>query len=184
MSKIRNRVGETYGHWIVKEQDIEKTLKTKKVHWICECDCGCGTTKTIRADALGQVIVGGCDKYASTVSKHCVKCGKEFFPKKQAKTRKYCYNCMPEEGYDGATMRKRIKQWALEYKGGKCQNCGYNKCSQALELHHLEPNEKEFNISDKNIKLDWEVIKKELDKCILVCANCHREIHAKKETER
>ena len=183
MGKIKNRVGEVYGHWIVKEQDIEKSLETKKVHWICECDCGCGTQKTIRADALNQVIVGGCDKYTSTISKTCSKCGKEFFPKKQAKTRKYCYDCVPEEGYDGATIRKRIKLWALEYKGGKCQKCGYDKYIGALELHHLNPNEKEFNLSDRNIKLDWEAIKKELDKCILVCANCHREIHGKEKEE-
>ena len=78
-------------------------------------------------------------------------------------------------------MRKRIKQWALEYKGGKCQRCGYNKCSHALELHHLNPDEKEFSVSDRSIRLDWELIKKELDKCILICANCHREVHAIKE---
>lgn len=183
MGQIKNRIGEKYGHWIVKEQDIPKSIETKKIYWICECECGCGTKKTIRADALSQVIVGGCNKFTSTISKKCSKCGKEFFPKKQAKTRKYCYDCVPEEGYNGATIRKRIKQWALDYKGGKCQKCGYDKCIQALDLHHLNPNEKDFNISDKNIKLDWEIIKKELDKCILVCANCHREIHAEKEEE-
>lgn len=132
---------------------------------------------------MGQVIVGGCNKYTSITSKICSKCEKEFFPKKQAKTRKYCYDCVPEEGYNGATIRKRIKQWALEYKGGQCQRCGYNKCSQALDLHHLNPNEKDFSLSDRNIKLDWEVIKKELDKCILICANCHREIHAERKEE-
>ena len=183
MGQIKNRTGQKYGHWIVKEQDIPKTIETKKIYWICECECGCGLTKSIRSDALSQVVVGGCDKYFQVHPKICAKCKKEFFAKKQAKTRKYCYECVPEEGYDGATMRKRIKQWALEYKGGKCQKCGYDKYIGALELHHLNPNEKEFNLSDRNIKLDWETIKKELDKCILVCANCHREIHGKEKEE-
>ena len=67
----------------------------------------------------------------------------------------------------------------MEYKGSKCEKCGYNKCSEALEFHHKNPEEKDFNLSDRNLILDWQEIKKELDKCILVCANCHREIHAK-----
>ena len=62
--------------------------------------------------------------------------------------------------------------------GGKCQECGYNKNIAVLEFHHINPDEKDFSISDRNIKLDWEKIKKELDKCVLVCSNCHREIHA------
>ena len=72
--------------------------------------------------------------------------------------------------------RKNLKLLAIEYKGGKCQNpeCGYNKCVDALEFHHLS--NKDFSISNGNTP-SWERIKKELDKCILVCANCHREIH-------
>ena len=72
-----------------------------------------------------------------------------------------------------------IKQWALEYKGSKCEICGYCKCSEALDFHHENPKEKEFSLSDRNLILDWQKIKKELDECRLVCANCHREIHAK-----
>ena len=64
----------------------------------------------------------------------------------------------------------------LEYKGKQCIICGYSKCIQALDFHHLH--DKDFNLSDRNLKLDWIEIKKELDKCIVVCANCHREIHA------
>lgn len=67
---------------------------------------------------------------------------------------------------------------AINYKGGKCSICGYDKCIQALEFHHLYPNEKESDISiliQKN--KDFKLIKRELDKCILLCSNCHREIH-------
>ena len=111
--------------------------------------------------------------------KVCGKCGKSFIIKDNAFNRRYCYDCVPSTPKSGAQNRQIIKQWALEYKGYKYKKCGYNKCSEALEFHHKNPEEKDFNLSDRNLILDWQEIKKELDKCILVCANCHREIHAK-----
>lgn len=169
----------SFGHWIVLEQDLEKSQETQKIYWRCKCDCGCNTQKSIRGDALRQVTIGGCSNILNPNKKTCLKCGQKFSAKKQAKTRKYCYDCVPESAYEnGASLRKNIKKWALEYKGGKCHCCNYSKCADALEFHHKNPNEKDFSISDREIKLDWELIKKELDKCILVCSNCHREIHA------
>lgn len=73
--------------------------------------------------------------------------------------------------------RKKIRQMAIDYKGGRCQLCGYNKCSEALEFHHLDSLDKDFGISDKGYTRSWKRIKEELDKCILLCANCHREVH-------
>lgn len=63
--------------------------------------------------------------------------------------------------------------------GGCCQGCGYNKCYNALEMHHLDPSGKDFSFG-KVIASPraWPVIVKELKKCVLVCSNCHREIHA------
>lgn len=73
--------------------------------------------------------------------------------------------------------RKSKKQKLVDYKGGKCEMCGYDKCIEALEFHHIDPNEKEFTITvSKNY--DLKSLKKESDKCMLVCANCHREIHS------
>lgn len=77
----------------------------------------------------------------------------------------------------GNRRRRKIKEKAIEYKGGSCVKCGYNKCNSALEFHHSEPNEKDFSIGKKGYCTSWEKVKKELDKCILVCSNCHREIH-------
>lgn len=74
--------------------------------------------------------------------------------------------------------REKIKLLAIEYKGGECEICGYKRCVSALEFHHLDPNEKEFGVGEKGYTRSIETIKKELDKCILVCSNCHREIHA------
>lgn len=74
------------------------------------------------------------------------------------------------------TKRKRLKQKAIEYKGGKCVLCGYSKYVGSLDFHHLNPQTKDFIISSGNCK-SWEKIKKELDKCVLICKNCHGEIH-------
>ena len=69
------------------------------------------------------------------------------------------------------------KQEAVQYKGGKCQLCGYDKYSGALEFHHIDPTQKDFAIG-KNHSASFASLKPELDKCVLLCANCHREVHA------
>ena len=76
-----------------------------------------------------------------------------------------------------AKRRKKIREMAIEYKGGKCMLCGYDRCIQALDFHHIGSTGKDFGISDKGYTRSWERVKKEIDKCILVCANCHRELH-------
>lgn len=68
-----------------------------------------------------------------------------------------------------------MRRKAIEYKGGVCQLCGYDKCTEALEFHHYM-DEKNFGISQKGYTRSWEKVKKELDICILLCANCHREV--------
>jgi hypothetical protein len=73
--------------------------------------------------------------------------------------------------------RKVLMQKAIEYKGSKCICCGYSKCSRALSFHHVNPSEKSFGISARGITRSWEKTRAELDKCVLVCANCHAEIH-------
>jgi|SRR3989338_5641846 len=74
--------------------------------------------------------------------------------------------------------RNKLRTMAREYKGGKCMICGYTKYPGSLDFHHLDPKQKEFGISVRGLTRSWEKIRKEIDKCILVCANCHREIHA------
>jgi len=74
------------------------------------------------------------------------------------------------------SKRQKLKKQGVEYLGGKCVRCGYNKCIWALKFHHRNPQEKDFDIS-RYITLSWNKIQKELDKCDLVCANCHDEIH-------
>lgn len=73
-------------------------------------------------------------------------------------------------------FRKRRKENLIKVLGGCCCLCGYNKCIGALEFHHIEPENKKYQLSSgncHNIEEDLE----EAKKCILVCSNCHREIH-------
>jgi len=73
--------------------------------------------------------------------------------------------------------RKNIRKMAVEYKGKSCAICGYNECFKALEFHHLHKDGKDFGITAKGYTRSWNNFKRELDKCILLCANCHREVH-------
>ena len=64
----------------------------------------------------------------------------------------------------------------VNYKGGKCAKCGYDKCLRALQFHHLDFNKKDFGVSailTRNIS----ALKEEVDTCILLCSNCHAEEH-------
>ena len=76
-----------------------------------------------------------------------------------------------------AKRRKMIKQMAIKHKGGKCCIFGYSKCNSALDFHHREESNKSFGLAVRGLTRSWERTRKELNKCILVCANCHREIH-------
>lgn len=73
--------------------------------------------------------------------------------------------------------RHELKKQALELLGGKCICCGYK--GVALEFHHRDPKLKKFTISEGIFRaLPWEDLKQEVLKCVLLCANHHREFHA------
>lgn len=72
--------------------------------------------------------------------------------------------------------RKKIRLMAISLLGGKCSRCGYDKCYEALDFHHKN-GEKDFAIS--SISKSWKSVLIEIKKCILLCANCHREEHVR-----
>lgn len=79
--------------------------------------------------------------------------------------------------------RQRVKVKLIEYKGGKCQICGYDKmCPNAYAFHHRDPSKKELTIS--GLTLAFDRLKKEADKCDLLCVRCHAEIHDKDFEEK
>ena len=116
--------------------------------------------------------------------KICEICNGKFETK--SATRIYCYNCSGESTrnnnetrkHQKTILRRNMKIQAIKLLGGKCSICGYNKCIDALEFHHENPNEKEFKLGSGNT-MSWKEYKQEALKCILVCSNCHKEIHSK-----
>ena len=96
-----------------------------------------------------------------------------FFINKKGKVHGWCKKCNCRKTLERQQNRKLE---CINYKGGKCARCGYDKYPGALDFHHIDPTQKEFDIS-KLRTYNIEKLKPELDKCICVCKNCHAEIH-------
>ena len=111
--------------------------------------------------------------------KKCPKCKaikerKEFYSIKGQKIKVggFCKSCVL---VNNTEKRKEVKRKCVEYLGGKCSTCGYNKSLSALDFHHIDPEQKDK--AYVTWKRNFDKLKIELDKCILLCANCHRELH-------
>lgn len=87
----------------------------------------------------------------------------------------YCKECSRKECVD---RQRQIKDKLVQYKGGKCKVCEYDRCNDGLEFHHIDSTLKDFAISSVKSLTNWDKIKSELDKCVLLCCRCHREVEA------
>ena len=89
------------------------------------------------------------------------------------------YKCRICKNSRKSDIRKNNKYQLVEYMGKKCQICKYSKCLSALEIHHIVPKEKTLEFSKISRDNKLQDYRNEIDNtpCILVCANCHREIH-------
>lgn len=182
MPKALNLTGQIFGNLKVLSKAESKSGHT---YWNCECLL-CGNKKAIQTNHLtsGATQTCGCKMFQPrnlSLNRNCILCGKEFSSNNFQ--RKYCFDCSPS-GMDSAERQRRIKRslkhQLIVYKGGKCQICGYDKCEGALHFHHRDPKEKEFTLSQVNLNDTNFSIKKmyqEVDKCDLLCANCHYEQH-------
>lgn len=123
-------------------------------------------------------------KTSDVNKKICFRCNRllsldNFYPSQtKGKPVNHCKECSKNR----RTLRRRTtKEKSVEYKGGKCEICGYDKCIAALEFHHINPEEKDSTWVRMMGYTFSDLIKKELDKCQLLCANCHREVHYKEK---
>lgn len=124
------------------------------------------------------------------MEKKCKRCGEtkdvsefySFYKKSKAdKNKKWKYYdsiCKKCKGLYTAERSKEIKQKAIEYLGGKCADCGIVDDPCIYDFHHVDPSKKELAFGTRGGKT-FEKLKKELDKCVLLCANCHRKRHSK-----
>jgi hypothetical protein len=71
-------------------------------------------------------------------------------------------------------LKKKLKIDA----GGKCSRCQYDTCLEALDFHHKDPSNKLYNVGRDMYEVGMKLIKEEVKKCVLICSNCHRELHA------
>lgn len=159
--------------------------RSGKTYWLCRCDCG--NEKEIQTSHLTNGSIQSCGCLGSNkltdanVEKHCILCGKSFIA--NVYTRQYCFECSPKGLSAAETLRfkkRKLKHILIEHKGGKCELCGYDSCEGALQFHHVDPTQKEFTLSHINLNdstFSIERVFNEIDKCMLLCANCHAEQH-------
>lgn len=104
--------------------------------------------------------------------KTCKVCNRQYdYDRHRGHGLEKCNTCLTKQ-------RRMLKKPKLvEMFGGCCCKCGYNKCLDALDFHHVDESTKEFGIG-KSYNVAWKRLVAEAEKCILVCKNCHSEIHA------
>ena len=183
MPKALDITNQRFGRLVAIKKASSKSGKT---YWLCKCDCGNITEVQTAHLRNGSIKSCGClhknpNQSNILLTKICPICNNEFTT--QYYNRIYCYECSPSQKdygnqYQGIKARA-IKHQLILYKGGKCEKCGYNKCEGALQFHHLDPEKKDFTIGDISLskKIDMNKLYEEIDKCILICANCHAELH-------
>lgn len=107
--------------------------------------------------------------------KPCPICGKEKsiteFPRDWGAAP--CKDCLSKSNRD---KKREFKRKIVEYKGGKCVLCSESSLP-VLEFHHIDPSKKEFSFGSKQPTV-FAKVKEELDKCVLLCSNCHKKVHA------
>jgi len=108
----------------------------------------------------------------------CFKCGKPLVGKQTKFCSSKCKNNQNQSYLAQQARGLKRKLSLIEKLGGQCSLCGYKKNSAALDFHHLEPKEKSFALDLRSLSnRKQSMIDIEIGKCILVCRNCHSELH-------
>jgi hypothetical protein len=115
----------------------------------------------------------------------CLKClttqpKSDFYRYPNNVPHQWCKTCVKAKAL---CSQHRFKLEAIAYKGGVCVECEKMPHPASMEFHHLDPSGKDFSISNSRTKTLNEKVKEELDKCILVCRNCHGILHAEGWTD-
>lgn len=92
------------------------------------------------------------------------------------KRKRYASTCRVCDGNRATEYGRETKAKGIAYLGGACACCGYSRSLASLHFHHVEPEKKGFAIAKFKCR-KWDTVRPELDKCLLLCANCHGELH-------
>ena len=116
------------------------------------------------------------------MKKVCLQCNKSLTGRQVKYCSRQCKNIYLNQSlqsYEAQQRRGRKRKLELiKLKGNECERCGYNLNYAALEFHHKTPVEKSFQLDLRSLSnRSWEVILVEVEKCQLLCSNCHAEHH-------
>lgn len=146
--------------------------------------CRCGVVKEYSEFGL-------CSYSKDKLLYACKVCKKEEYENRKAqgkiaeyketnKERISEYNVAYQRKYRNSGVKQRRKLKMCEHKGGYCEHCGFKATENtiaAFDFHHIDPNTKDKQLSDMCL-MKWDKIVLEMDKCLLLCSNCHRILHA------
>lgn len=108
-----------------------------------------------------------------------IKCAYSHCYQKSIKVKGYC-SVLCKGKQENLAKVEKIKEEVMLYLGGKCKRCNFNELLSVLQFHHLDPFDKKYEISSYIHRgLRW--LKPELEKCVLLCKNCHDVVHATKD---
>jgi transposase len=110
----------------------------------------------------------------ATVTRHCHRHGlTDFWLEGRGYYR--CKRCRMERV---SRRRRAMKVTLVAEAGGSCSLCGYDRCTAALHFHHVDPTTKRFHLSMQGVTRSLARARAEMEKCVLLCANCHAEVEA------
>ena len=145
---------------------VKRNLQRRKFCLTCS-PLGSRNTRTLRYDDGGKICVVKVSSDTGDLT--CSRCQRVYaYDKKQGHTLTLCNSCVANR------QRIKVKKRCVEYKGGKCQECGYSGSMRGLGFHHRDRKQKEFTLSQK-MSWSWNRLVTELDKCDILCARCHME---------
>jgi transposase len=176
---LQNYVDNNYS--IAQISKLTNKGKTTVRYWLTKFNLKTNNLSFSEGYALKEKIIENNTEY-----KICPQCNQKkelkthYYVKNKTYTHAWCKSC---NNINTIKLQQQRKKEAINYKGGKCVKCGYNKYDGALDFHHIDPSKKDFSISRKK-NCSLETIKPELDKCILLCRNCHSEVHFEERCKR
>jgi transposase len=112
----------------------------------------------------------------ATVQRRTVRAARQAGHKKIERTG--TYRCVLCRYARMVRTKRRVKEVLVEEAGGACILCGYKRYLGSLHFHHVDPTTKSFGISDSRVSRSLVRARAEVQKCVLLCANCHGEVEA------